>query len=123
MMRPMLRPVLRRWMLATVVGVAVSLGSAPPVLAHVLKVFAEVNGDLIVGQGYFSGGSFPTNLAVDIYGPGRQKIGQVITDAQGKFSFKPTKRQNHTFVIDAGEGHRAEWTVRSDELPASLPAR
>ncbi len=114
---------MRRWMLAIVVGVAVILGSAPPAVAHVLKVFAEVIGDVIVGQGYFGGGSFPTNQTVDIFGPGRQKIGQVTTDAQGKFSFKPTKRQNHTFVIDAGEGHRAEWTVESDELPASLPVR
>ena len=48
---------------------------------------------------------------------------RVTTDAQGKFSFKPAKRQNHTFVIEGGEGHRAEWTVESDELPASLPAR
>ena len=119
----MIRPMMRRLMLAIVVGAAVTLASAPPVLAHVLKVFAEVTGDMIVGQGYFSGGSFPANTTVEIFGPGRQKIGQVTTDAQGKFSFKPAKRQNHTFVIDGGEGHRAEWTVESDELPASLPAR
>lgn len=114
---------MRRWIQAIVVIVAVILGLAPPAVAHVLKVFAEVTGDMIVGQGYFSGGSFPTNQTVEIFGPGRQKIGQVTTDAQGKFSFKPAKRQNHIFVIDAGEGHRAEWTVESDELPASLPAR
>lgn len=123
MMRPMVRPMVRQFVLAIVVGVAVILGAAPPALAHVLKVFAEVTGDMIVGQGYFSGGSFPANQTVDIFGPGRQKIGQITTDAQGKFRFKPTRRQNHTFVIDAGEGHRAEWTVESDELPASLPAR
>lgn len=114
---------MRRWVLAIAVGVPVILGSVRPTLAHVLKVFAEVTGDLIVGQGYFSGGSFPANQTVDIFGPGRQKIGQITTDAQGKFSFKPAKRQNHTFVIDAGEGHRAEWTVEADELPAALPAR
>jgi nickel transport protein len=119
----MIRPMMRRWMLAIVVGAAVTLVSAPPVLAHVLKVFAEVTGDMIVGQGYFSGDSFPANTTVEIFGPGHQKIGQVTTDAQGKFSFKPAKRQNHTFVIEGGEGHRAEWTVESDELPTSLPAR
>ena len=115
---------MRRWRQTVAVGVAaVILASAAPALAHVLKLFAEVTGDVIVGQGYFSGGSFPANQTVDIFGPGRQKVGQVMTDAKGKFSFRPTKRQNHTFVIEAGEGHRAEWTVESDELPASLPAK
>ena len=94
-----------------------------PALAHVLKVFAEVSGDMIIGQGYFSSGAFPVNQRVDVFGPGRQKVGEVLTDEKGKFRFKPLKRQNYTFVIDAGEGHKAEWTVEADELPATLSAR
>lgn len=98
-------------------------GLALPAAAHVLKVFAEVSGDMITGQGYFSGGTFPVNTRVDVFGPNRQKVGEAITDQQGKFSFKPLKRQNYTFVIDSGEGHHAEWTVEADELPATLSAR
>jgi len=93
-----------------------------PAMAHILKIFAEVSGETIVGQGYFSSGAFPVNTRVDVFGPGRQKIGEATTDEQGKFKFKPTKRQNYTFVIDAGEGHHAEWTVEADELPAKLSA-
>jgi nickel transport protein len=94
-----------------------------PAQAHILKVFAEVSGNMIVGQGYFSSGAYPSNMPVEVFGPGRQKLGQATTDAQGKFSFRPMKRQNHTFVMDAGEGHHAEWTVEADELPAALSAR
>jgi nickel transport protein len=99
------------------------LAVSPPAHAHILKVFAEVSGDMIVGQGYFSTGTYPVHLPVDVFGPGRQKVGETTTDEQGKFRFKPVKRQNYTFVIDAGEGHHAEWTVEADELPASLSAK
>ncbi len=99
------------------------LGASVPAYAHILKIFAEVRGDMIVGQGYFSTGTYPVRLPVEVFGPGRQKVGEVITDEQGKFSFKPVKRQNYTFVIDAGEGHHAEWTVEADELPTTLSAR
>ncbi|HEX3497716.1 MAG TPA: hypothetical protein VHT04_00180 [Stellaceae bacterium] len=94
-----------------------------PASAHILKVFAEVQGDMIVGEGYFSNGAVPAQHAVDIFGPDKQKVGEVMTDDKGKFSFKPTKRQNYTFVIDAGEGHRAEWVIEADELPATLSAK
>jgi nickel transport protein len=96
--------------------------AGPSASAHILKVFAEVSGDMIVGEGYFSSGGVPSEQQVEIFGPSKQKIGEVTTDDKGKFKFKPTKRQNHTFVIDAGEGHRAEWVVEADELPASLPS-
>jgi nickel transport protein len=99
------------------------LAVSAPAYAHVLKIFAEVKGSMIVGQGYFSTGTYPVHLPVEVFGLGRQKVGEVTTDEQGKFSFKPTKRQNYTFVIDAGEGHHAEWTVETDELPATLSAR
>ncbi len=90
--------------------------------AHILKVYAEVSGDMIVGEGYFSSGSVPTQQPVEVFGPNKQKIGEAVTDDKGKFTFKLTRRQNHTFVIDAGEGHRAEWTVETDELPSTLPS-
>jgi len=112
---------LQRLLLAASVGAFLAVSA--PAFAHVLKIFAEVKGSTIVGQGYFSSGTYPVHLPVEVFGPGRQKIGQVTTDEQGRFSFQPTKRQNYTFVIDAGEGHHAEWTVETDELPASLSAR
>jgi nickel transport protein len=96
---------------------------AAPVSAHVLKVFAEVVGDMIIGEGYFSNGAVPALHRVDVFGPDKQKVGETTTDDKGKFQFKPTKRQNYTFLIDAGEGHRAEWVIEANELPAGLSAK
>ena len=113
-------PVLKAALLVLAFLVPVLAGT--PAYAHILKVYAEVSDDMIVGEGYFSSGSVPTQQPVEVFGPNKQKIGEVTTDDKGKFKFKPTKRQNHTFVMDAGEGHRAEWTVEADELPSSLPS-
>lgn len=100
------------------------VATAPaPAWAHVLKLYAEVAGDDIRGEAYFSTGSVPVNVPVQVFLPGRRKIGEVLTDEHGKFTFHPTVRQNHTFTIDAGEGHRGEWTIETDELPASLPSK
>src|SRR4051794_31420992 len=106
---------LRRMLVATCVTIFLTM--SPSAYAHILKIFAEFSGGMIIGQGYFSSGAYPARQPVEVFGPGRQKIGEVITDEQGKFSFKPIRRQNYTFVIDAGEGHHAEWTVEADELP------
>src|SRR5262245_47700035 len=98
---------IKRLILLLVFGVIVSGSSISSAQAHVLRFFAEVSGDMIVGQGYFSTGTYPVNLRVDVFGPGRQKVGEATTDEQGRFKFKPAKRQNYTFVLDAGEGHHA----------------
>jgi nickel transport protein len=105
------------------IGIAVAFAVGSPAWAHILKVFAEVSGNMIVGQGYFSTGTYPVHLPVEVFGPGRQKVGEVTTDEKGKFQFQPNKRQNYTFVMDAGEGHHAEWTVEANELPATLSVR
>jgi nickel transport protein len=112
---------LKRGILVAFAVAALTL--SPAAYAHILKIFAEVSGTMIIGQGYFSTGTYPVHMPVEVFGPGRQKVGEVTTDEQGKFSFKPPKRQNYTFVIDAGEGHHAEWTVEADELPATLSSR
>ena len=114
---------IKRLILLLVFGVLFSGSLVSSAQAHILRIFAEVSGDMIVGQGYFSTGTYPVNLRVDVFGPGRQKVGEATTDQQGKFKFKPAKRQNYTFVIDAGEGHHAEWTVEANELPATLTSK
>jgi nickel transport protein len=120
-----IQPLVRRITIGGLVALSTLfvIAQSSPALAHILKIFAEVSGSMIIGQGYFSTGTFPVHLPVEVFGPGRQKVGEVTTDEHGKFSFQPMKRQNYTFVIDAGEGHHAEWTVEADELPTTLSAR
>lgn len=112
-----------RWIGMALLTVAGLWLAGPRASAHVLKLYAEVAGDDIRGEAYFSTGTVPIHVPVQVFLPGRRKIGEVLTDDHGKFTFHPTLRQNHTFTIDAGEGHRGEWTIEADELPASLPAK
>lgn len=107
----------------TLLVAGISLAFVSAAGAHVLKLYAEVVDGVIQGEAYFSTGTVPVDTPVAVFLPGRHKTGEVRTDAQGKFRYTPVVRQNHTFVIDAGEGHHAEWTIERDELPATLPAR
>lgn len=92
-----------------------------PASAHKLHVFALANGTTIEGEVYAAGNAPIRNAAVTVLGPSGEKLGETKTDDDGKFRFAARQRVDHTFVVDAGEGHRAEYKVTADELPASLP--
>jgi nickel transport protein len=91
--------------------------------AHNMRVFADVTGRTITGNAYMSGGGNPRNAQVIVLGPDGKQLGRTTTDEKGNFRFDATVRCDHTFVIDSGDGHRAECTVRAEELPKSLPGR
>jgi len=114
------RPVL----LAAQMGVAVVciLGTASPAAAHKASVFAAVQGKVISGEAYFRDGSPLRNAQVTVFDPAGAKLGETKTDAEGKFSFEPRRRCDHRLVVDGGEGHAAEYTVRAEELPTALSA-
>ena len=38
------------------------------------------------------------------------------TDENGRWSFAPPKKTDLRIVINAGAGHKGEWTVRAEEL-------
>lgn len=112
------RPVL----LAAQLGIAVVcvLGTASPAAAHKASVFAAVQGKVISGEAYFRDGSPLRNAQVTVFEPAGTKLGETKTDAEGKFSFEPRRRCDHRLVVDGGEGHAAEYTVRAEELPSGL---
>jgi nickel transport protein len=121
-------PVAGKWYLTpfcrALLGVLVwsSIGSASPAAAHHLTVFASVHGRQIDGEVYFQGGDPAGNAAVAVVGPDGQALGQTQTDQEGKFSFQPRYRCDHTLIVDAGMGHGTQTQVSSDELPLDLPA-
>ena len=106
---------LRSWTAAVVL----SLLAAGPALAHKVNVFATVNAGVIEGECYLSGGGRLKECLVEFYGPSGEKLGETRTNADGLFRFEPTVRTDHRIVLDTGHGHRAEYTVSADELPAS----
>ncbi len=90
-------------------------------LAHKVVVFATCTGKTIEGEVYFHGGTAARNVKVTLAGPEGQVLGETKTDDEGKFTFPVHFRCDHKVIADAGGGHGAEYTVRADELPESLP--
>ncbi|AEQ50178.1 hypothetical protein [Pelagibacterium halotolerans] len=97
-----------------VLVVAVTMTS--PVLAHNLILEAYPYGADIAGEAFFSDGVMVGESVIDILGPDGERIGEVLTDEYGSFSYTPTGDLDLTFRLDAGAGHVAEATVAAGTL-------
>ena len=104
-----------------VLAAAALLALQDAALGHKINVYAVAAGRSIRGEAYFSGGGRPKDLEVLVLGPGGGELGRTRTDEKGVFRFVATSRCNHTFVVESGDGHRAEFTVQADELSKDLP--
>ena len=111
---------LRGWLVVLFLTALAVWHTPVPAQAHKVRLFAQVEDGVIRGYGYFSKSSRAQNRPLIVYGPGGEELGRTQTDAQGEFSFKPRVRCDHRLVLDAGEGHQGEFTVRAAELPQDL---
>lgn len=96
---------------------ALLLISPGPALAH--KVIASVfaSGDVIEGEIGFSNGDMAPDALVEVFDDAGNKLGETRTDADGFFTYKPTKRVPLVFRSNLGAGHVAEVKMGLDELP------
>lgn len=88
--------------------------------AQAHKVIASVyaEGDGVEGEiGFSNGDMAPVDTLVEVFDPAGAKIGEVRTDKDGLFRYKPSGRLALTFRADLGGGHVAETTMSVDELP------
>lgn len=90
-------------------------------LAHGLVVFASSEGRTISGWVNVQGGGGLEGATVQVFGPDDSRLGEVTTGREGSFEFVAERRCDHTFVVAAAGGHRAEYTVSAGELPPDLP--
>ncbi len=58
-----------------------------PALAHKVNVFAYVEGDSVVVEGYFGGNVKAQDCPVEVYDEGGKKIHEGKTDKKGIYSF------------------------------------
>lgn len=88
----------------------------PPALAHKATIFAWVEGDTVYTESKFMGGTEVRNAQILVFdGEGAQLL-KGTTNGSGEFSFKVPKLADLTVVLNAGMGHRAEWTVPESEI-------
>ena len=92
--------------------------------AHRVNIFASVEGDLVRVECGFSRSQKVKNgrIVVTDATTGVQVL-EGLTDADGIFSFRPPEDIPHSghaliITIDAGTGHRNDWTISASELQA-----
>jgi nickel transport protein len=99
---------------------------APESWAHKANVFAYVEGDRIVTEGYFSGKAKAVECAVEILDVDGSKIHEGKTDANGVYGVKiadlPRISGDLKIVLRTGDGHKAEYTLKGEDLTGSAVA-
>jgi nickel transport protein len=107
-----------------VVCLAAFLWSASNAWAHKVSVFAYVQGDSIVVEGYFSGMVPAVNSDVKVFDRKGAKLTEGRTDSKGLFSFPISDLGGATapirFVLNAEMGHRADYSLSSVDLPPGV---
>ncbi len=68
-------------------------------------------------EGGFSDGTLCKNARIEVFDPSGKKLLEGKTNEDGEFSFKPPQKTDLKLVLNAGMGHRGEYTVPADELP------
>ena len=88
--------------------------------AHKFKCFATAEGKIASGYAWVGGGGRPKGVAFKVTAPDGATLHQGKTNEKGEFSFPVRFKCDHTIVVDGGEGHRATYVLRADELPDGL---
>jgi len=99
-----------------------SLQLAGSAVAHRVNVFAWAEGDLVYVECKFSGGKKITGGNIIVTDSSGVELLSGRTNDQGEFSFKRPQPTELKIILQAGMGHRAEWTLPMDDGHADHPA-
>ncbi len=91
--------------------------TVPCAVAHKVLLAAYVEGDTVFVESGFSDGTPCKNARIEVFDPSGNKLLEGKTNENGDFSFKPPQKTDLKLVLNAGMGHRGEYTVPADELP------
>lgn len=93
-----------------------------PASAHRVNVFAWVEGDTVTVEAKFPGGKNIRGGKIIVLDAQGNELISGLTDDEGEFSFKVPKRTDLKIILNAGQGHQAEWSIGSSEI-ADLPSK
>ena len=89
---------------------------ADTAMAHRSTIFAWVEGDRVFTESKFSGRRLVKRGDIIVYDLEGNQLLKGKTDDHGKFSFILPKKTAMKIVVQAGMGHRGEWTIPVDEI-------
>jgi nickel transport protein len=97
-------------------------GMGGDALAHKLQVFAFAEGNRILGSTYFAGGGAASGARIEVRDTGGSLLAELVPDREGTFVYVAQAPIDHLILAITGDGHRAEWRIKADELFADLAA-
>jgi len=100
----------------------ISLLTVQNAFAHRVIVFAWVEGDTVFVESKFAGGRKVTGGKVIVTDSNGAELLTGKTDDQGEFSFKIPQKTELKIILEAGMGHRGEWTIPESEIESVSPA-
>lgn len=94
------------------------LAGTLPALAHTVNLFAYVEGGTVYTESYFPDGRPVEGGRVVVFDSSGTELLTGTTDTLGLFRFAIPKVDDLRIVIDAGMGHRNDFTILRSELEA-----
>ncbi len=97
-----------------------------PAFSHKINIYAEWEGDILQGEGYFPDGSPAAYCKVELVSDKEELIITLATDKKGKFKVKISKNAytKVRLIINDMVGHKNDYTLildnKKNELPADL---
>ena len=101
------------WLRAAAMLVLLVSGSAS---AHLLKVFAWMEGAEIVGNAYFAGGIAAGGANILVFNSAKQQLIKASPDADGSFRIKVPYSAGYDIEANTGDGHVAHWQIPASEV-------
>ena len=92
---------------------------ASEVYAHKVYIFAWAEGDTVYTESY-SGDRKVKEGIIKVFTVSGDKILEGKTNKDGLFSFKIPEKTSMKIVLEAGQGHRAEYLLKADDLSSSV---
>ena len=90
---------------------------------HRVNLFAWVEGDTIHVESKFSSGKHVKAGKITVSDAEGTELLTGLTDENGAFSFKIPKKAELKIILEAGTGHRGEWTVAAGEIQMPATAK
>ena len=90
--------------------------------AHKAHLWATVSGGEVICRGSVGRGARAKHCRITAYLPDGKVLVRGKTDDEGRFSFVPGVCTDMRVVLDAGEGHRAEFRLAADQLRRVAPS-
>ncbi|MFC1534965.1 hypothetical protein ACFL7M_16550 [Thermodesulfobacteriota bacterium] len=96
---------------------------APMIHAHKVYLFAWTEGDTVYTESYLSGKKKVKDALIKVFDQSGIELLKGKTNQKGEFSFKIPKNTDMLIVLESSPGHRAEYILKTDELPVPLTMR